>query len=143
MLFEEAQTEEEIINSIKHLKKLCEQHSLLRTRLYKQQLILVGQLKRSQEKFWSKDIALHFGSLLKVWSGQFNVKRSNSVDVEHPKPSIRVADSSHNNMLTGGISGARKSDEDNMSRNEQQSPPKRSSDRLKSKALNVLKGFTM
>ena len=47
------------------------------------------------------------------------------------------------NMLTGGISGARKSDEDNMSRNEQQSPPKRSSDRLKSKALNVLKGFTM
>ena len=143
MLFEEAQTEEEIINSIKHLKKLCEQHSLLRTRLYKQQLILVGQLKRSQEKFWSKDIALHFGSLLKVWSGQFNVKRSNSVDVEHPKPSIRVADSSHNNMLTGGISGARKSDEDNMSRNEHQSPPKRSSDRLKSKALNVLKGFTM
>ena len=100
-------------------------------------------LKRSQEKFWSKDIALHFGSLLKVWSGQFNVKRSNSVDVEHPKRSIRVADSSHNNMLTGGRSGGRKSDEDNMSRNEQQSPPKRSSDRLKSKALNVLKGFTM
>ena len=33
------------------------------------------ELLIDQEKFWSKDIALNFGSLLKVWQGKFNLKR--------------------------------------------------------------------
>jgi hypothetical protein len=133
MLFEEAQTEEEIINSIKYLKQLCEQHDQLRTRLYKQQLILAGQLKRSQEKFWSKNIALNFGSLLKVWQGKFNLKRSNSIDVEHV-----IID---NTTVVTNTIGNRQILQQNLNENNGRVPFKRG-DRLKNKALNVLKrGF--
>merc|ERR1712146_222635 len=116
-------------------KTIMRQHGQLRTRLYKQQLILAGQLKRSQEKFWSKDIALNFGSLLKVWQGKFNLKRSNSIDVEHVNIDNTTA-------VTSTI-GYRQVLQQNLNENNDKIPFKRS-DRLKNKALNVLKrGFKM
>lgn len=82
MMLEEAQSGEEIITAIKGLRKLCISHDGLRTRFYKQQLILVGRLKRSQQNNWTKEVALQFGALLRLWSGTFNTRRSNSIDVK-------------------------------------------------------------
>ena len=62
-MLEEAQSGEEIITALKELQKLCMSNDGLRTRFYKQQLILVGQLKRSQQNNWTKEVALEFGAL--------------------------------------------------------------------------------
>ena len=88
MMLEEAQSGEEIINAIKELQKLCMSNDGLRTRFYKQQLILVGQLKRSQQNNWTKEVALEFGALLRLWSGTFNTRRSNSIGVVCDEESI-------------------------------------------------------
>ena len=87
-MLEEAQSGEEIITALKELQKLCMSNDGLRTRFYKQQLILVGQLKRSQQNNWTKEVALEFGALLRLLSGTFNTRRSNSIGVVCDEESI-------------------------------------------------------